>query len=68
MAAVKGVIPWWSVAVNWIIGKQSEAVFPLRILGEVINTVTFGNLAGSLFFAAVLVKCESLDYKAFNRD
>ncbi|KAJ6625551.1 Formate/nitrite transporter [Mycena sp. CBHHK59/15] len=36
MATVKGVIPWWSLPVNFII-------------------VTFGNLVGSLFFAAVLV-------------
>jgi len=36
MAVLKGAVPLWSLAVNWII-------------------VTFGNLAGSLFFAAVLV-------------
>ncbi|KAF7428587.1 hypothetical protein PC9H_007813 [Pleurotus ostreatus] len=37
MGLIKGVIPWWSLPVNWII-------------------VTFGNLVGSLFFAAILVR------------
>ncbi|KAG7098671.1 hypothetical protein E1B28_000585 [Marasmius oreades] len=37
MGAIKGVIPWWSVFVNWLI-------------------VTFGNLVGSLFYAAILVR------------
>ncbi|KAF9263246.1 Formate/nitrite transporter [Marasmius fiardii PR-910] len=37
MGAIKGVIPWWGVFVNWLI-------------------VTFGNLVGSLFFAAILVR------------
>ncbi|KAJ8482379.1 hypothetical protein ONZ45_g14973 [Pleurotus djamor] len=37
MALIKGVIPWWSLPVNWLI-------------------VTFGNLVGSLFFAAILVR------------
>jgi len=41
MAAIKRAIPWWGVAVNWII-------------------VTFGNLAGSLLFAAVLAKADGL--------
>ncbi|KAF5393299.1 hypothetical protein D9757_000660 [Collybiopsis confluens] len=37
MAVLTRAIPWWSLAVNWII-------------------VTFGNLVGSLFFAAILVR------------
>ncbi|KAI0743439.1 Formate/nitrite transporter [Daedaleopsis nitida] len=37
MACLKGAVPWWGLAYNWLI-------------------VTFGNLCGSLFFAAVLVK------------
>lgn len=37
MAAIKRVIPWWAVPLNWLV-------------------VFFGNLVGSLFFAAVLVK------------
>ncbi|KAJ6499985.1 Formate/nitrite transporter [Mycena vitilis] len=36
MACIKGVIPWWSLPLNFLI-------------------VTFGNLVGSLFFAAILV-------------
>jgi len=36
MCVLKGVIPWWSLPVNFLI-------------------VTFGNLVGSLFFAAILV-------------
>jgi formate/nitrite transporter len=36
MAVLKGVVPWWSLPLNWLL-------------------VTFGNLVGSLFFAAVLV-------------
>jgi len=37
MAAIKGVVPWWSIPYNWFI-------------------VFFGNLVGSLFFGAILVK------------
>ncbi|KAF5322149.1 hypothetical protein D9619_001899 [Psilocybe cf. subviscida] len=37
MALAKGVIPWWSLPLNWLI-------------------VFFGNLVGSLFFAAIIVK------------
>ncbi|KAJ7647240.1 putative formate/nitrite transporter [Roridomyces roridus] len=37
MAVAKGVIPWWSLPLNWLI-------------------VTFGNLVGCLFFAALLVR------------
>ncbi|KAJ7588270.1 Formate/nitrite transporter [Mycena floridula] len=46
MAVIKGVVPWWSLVVNWIIG----------ILTVFRSLVTFGNLAGSLFSAAILVR------------
>ncbi|KAJ7584703.1 putative formate/nitrite transporter [Mycena floridula] len=49
MAVMKGVVPWWSLAVNWIIGMSS-------FHSHDTASITFGNLAGSLFSAAILVR------------
>ncbi|KAF9814020.1 hypothetical protein IEO21_05323 [Rhodonia placenta] len=46
MAVIKGVVPWWGLPWNWLIDAD----------GARHGTVTFGNLCGSLFFAAVLTK------------
>ena len=59
MAVLKGAIPWWSLPLNWVIGApwyliESSSWNWLLIL---VTTVTFGNLVGSIFFAAILVKC-----------
>lgn len=58
MAVLKGAIPWWSIPVNWTIGEYLD-IFRcchVRVL-NVFPVVFFGNLVGSLFFAAVLSKC-----------
>ena len=57
MAAWKGAIPWWSIPTNWIVGTDIK-YFGMNINSHWIPTVTFGNLVGSLFFAAILVKCK----------
>ena len=64
MACIKRAVPWWGLAVNWIVGEcllgnVFEILSYLRCAHGGIS-VLFGNLAGSLFFAAVLVKCALL--------
>jgi len=56
MAVLTGAIPWWGIPVNWIIG-ECPTILPVHIL-IFPSVVTFGNLSGSLFFAAVLAKCQ----------
>ena len=59
MACIQGAVPWWSLPLNWIIGASHLASY--RRPGNLIPCeVTFGNLCGSLFFAAVLTKCTKL--------
>ena len=56
MSCIMGVVPWWSLPLNWLIGMFFIGnIFPSGKLTR--SAVTFGNLAGSLFFAAILVKC-----------
>ncbi len=58
MAIIKRAIPWWSLPINFLLGKFSELSSPWGSLPhDDVPAVTFGNLVGSLFFAAVLVKC-----------
>jgi hypothetical protein len=65
MAVLSGAVPWWSLPLNWLVGKSLPGhVSGLSATSELITQptppVTFGNLAGSLFFAAILVKCECI--------
>ena len=57
MAWIKRRIPWWATPYNWVIGEQA----PIRLnsSNSEILVVLFGNLVGSLFFDAILVKCTS---------
>ncbi|KAJ3724597.1 Formate/nitrite transporter [Lentinula raphanica] len=55
MAVIKKAVPWWSLPVNWLIGtKSSDVQIPSSLSDNIV--VTFGNLVGSLFFGAILVK------------
>ncbi|CCM00843.1 uncharacterized protein FIBRA_02885 [Fibroporia radiculosa] len=54
MACLKGAVPWWGLPWNWFLGMS--AVISTRYPLTNWTLVTFGNLCGSLFFAAVLTK------------
>ncbi|CAK5281735.1 unnamed protein product, partial [Mycena citricolor] len=55
MAVMKRAVPWWSLLLNFLLGA-CVSTLPVGLLTVV--TVTFGNLVGSLFTAAILVHCE----------
>ena len=58
MAVAKRAIPWWGLPVNWIIGKNRRSIDHYQTTKVNPIQVLFGNLTGSLFFAAILVHCK----------
>jgi formate/nitrite transporter FocA (FNT family) len=56
MAVMKRAIPWWSIPVNWTVGKYRRNLS--FVYSVYLLAVFFGNLVGSLFFAAILSKCQ----------
>lgn len=60
MTVLKGAIPWWGLPLNWIIGGSGCKYCLFMVSSITATIVAFGNLSGSLFFAAILVKCELL--------
>ena len=72
MALIKGAVPVWGLPLNWVIGEYILAEIYIAAKRaeheyEFLSTVTFGNLVGSLFFAAIITKCKfcQLFYRSF---
>jgi len=59
MAVMKRRVPWWSLVLNWFVGALSIFLTPTLLRSD-WYPVFWGNMAGSLFFAAVLTKCGSI--------
>ena len=58
MAVLKGAVPWWGLGLNWLVGEWGlRTIDKVRFSPLAVFSVTFGNLVGSLFFAAIITKC-----------
>jgi hypothetical protein len=57
MAVCARAVPWWSLCLNWLIGPQVSQNFLETWPADIHVLVFFGNLVGSLFFGAILVRC-----------
>lgn len=60
LGVFKRRIPWWGIPYNWVVVCECEAYHFQKLWLTLNYPAVLGNLAGSLFFAAILVKYTGL--------